>query len=415
MSFLKTYTKAADSDKIQLVRGWIDSDSLPFFDELRRDRPIFGSTLATLVARFPDVIEVLSHPTVFAVKLYVPKMHDFMLATDDEAAHLRDKSVMATMLNMGDAPKIREMVGRFADDALTASNGRIELISEYTRKVPIQLVGEYFGFSNPDLQTMMRWSRIAQYDNFHNYPFTSYGESAEIHNQADAAKAEMKDYISRLVPQKLQQLKENSQLDDIIARMLKTPFPPSVGFGADRWGVNIFGLLVGAVETTSQAVAQAVDELLKRPSYLEQARQAALKGDDELLAGYVWEAMRFHPIFPYLFRIALEDYTLAKGTDRETTVPAGTVVLALTWSAMFDADEFPRPYEFQPRRPYYAGLHFGYGMHRCLGEHVGMEMACMLVKKLLLRPNLRRAAGDDGQIDYKDGPFPEQWVLQFDA
>ena len=55
--------------------------------------------------------------------------------------------------------------------------------------------------------------------------------------------------------------------------------------------------------------------MLKRPIYLEQARQAAQKGDDELFAGYVWEAMRFHPIFPYLSRISTEDYTVAKGTS----------------------------------------------------------------------------------------------------
>ena len=118
MSFLQTYDAAPDADKANLVRGWIDSDPLAFFAELRTERPIFESALATLVARFPDVIEVLSHPTVFPVKLYVPKMHDFMLATDNEASHQRDKSVMQAMLNMDDAPKVREMVGRFADEAL---------------------------------------------------------------------------------------------------------------------------------------------------------------------------------------------------------------------------------------------------------------------------------------------------------
>ena len=151
------------------------------------------------------------------------------------------------------------------------------------------------------------------------------------------------------------------------------------------------------------------------PIYLEQAKQAAQKGDDELFAGYVWEAMRFHPIFPYLSRISTEDYTLAKGTDRARTIPAGTVVLALTWSAMFDPAEFPLPDEFQPRRPYYSGLHFGYGMHRCLGEHVAMTMACEMMRKLILRPNFRRAPGNDGQIDYKGGPFPERCVVEFDA
>jgi cytochrome P450 len=145
---------------------------------------------------------------------------------------------------------------------------------------------------------MMRWSYIAQLDNFHNYSFTDLGDSPEIHAQADAAKLEMKQYIAHLIPERLQQLKENPQLDDILSRILRTPFPPSVGFGMERVGVNVVGFLVGAVETPSQAVAQALDELLKRPIHLAGAKQAAEKGDDELFSGYVWEAMRFHPSSP---------------------------------------------------------------------------------------------------------------------
>jgi cytochrome P450 len=125
--------------------------------------------------------------------------------------------------------------------------------------------------------------------------------------------------------------------------------------------------------------------------------------------------MRFDPIFPYLARISSQEYTLAKGTDREATIPAGTTVLALTRSAMFDADEFSQPDEFQPRRPSYDALHFGYGMHRCLGEHVAFTMACELMRKILLRPNLRRAPGDEGHLDYRGGPFPERCILLYDA
>jgi cytochrome P450 len=415
MSYLKRYDSAPVSERFDLVRRWIDEDPSGFFGELRKRRPIFKAEGATLVARYADVVEVLSHPTVFPVKLYVPKMHDFMLSTDSEAAHTRDKSVMLAMLNMDDGPRIREIVGGFADQALSDSGGRIDLVGEYTRKIPIELVGAYFGFPGPDLATMMRWSYIAQLDNFHNYWFTSHGESAEIHAQADAAKLEMKGYISQFIPAKLKQIKENPQSDDILSRILKTPFPPGVGFGMDRLGVNVVGLLVGAVETTSQAVAQALDVLLSRPEQLAGAKAAAEKGDDALFSGYVWEAMRFNPIFPYLARIAAEEYTLAKGTDRETTIPTGTIVLSLTRSAMFDADEFSRPDEFQPRRPYYSVLHFGYGMHRCLGEYVAMVLACEMMKKIILRPNLRRAAGDDGQLDYRGGPFPERCILEFDA
>jgi cytochrome P450 len=322
---------------------------------------------------------------------------------------------MLAMLNQNDGPRIREIAARLAQQCLTDSGGQLELVSEYTRKVPIQLVGEYFGFPGPDLKTMMRWSYIAQKDNFHNYDFADFGYDESVHAQSDAAKGEMRQYLGKLIPERIQALKQNPASDDILSRLLKTTFPPGVGFGMDRLGVNAVGLLVGAVETTSQAVAQAMDELLDRPVHLAGAKEAALKGDQQLFDGYVWEAMRFHPIFPYLFRVAAEDYTLAKGTKRERTIPAGTVVLALTWSAMFDADEFARPYEFQPRRPYYSGLHFGYGMHRCLGEYAGMLLASEMVKALILRPNLRRAPGDDGKLDYQGGPFPERCILQFDA
>ena len=80
---------------------------------------------------------------------------------------------------------------------------------------------------------------------------------------------------------------------------------------------------------------------------------------------------------------------------------------------MFDSAEFVHPDEFQPHRPYYSGLHFGYGMHRCLGEHVAMVMACELIKRIILRPNLGRAFGKEGTLDYQGGPFPEHCVLQF--
>jgi hypothetical protein len=38
----------------------------------------------------------------------------------------------------------------------------------------------------------------------------------------------------------------------------------------------------------------------------------------------------------------------------------------------------------------------------------------MVIKALLLKKNLRRATGSAGQIDFKRGPFPESFSVQFD-
>ena len=80
-----------------------------------------------------------------------------------------------------------------------------------------------------------------------------------------------------------------------------------------------------------------LEYFIKRPELLAQAKAASLESDTRKIDGMVWEALRFVPISPYMFRQASQDYTVAKGTDHETTIKAGTNVLTLTQSAMFDA------------------------------------------------------------------------------
>jgi cytochrome P450 len=415
MGYIERYEAAPEGEKFRLVLDWIEREALPFFAELRERRPIFEANEATLLALREDVGECLDRPSVFTVGLYAPKMGEFMLAQDDTASHQRDKSVMRAMLNRDDLPRIREVVAKHAEAALGRSDGCIELISGYTRRVPIEMVGEYFGFPGPDLATMMRWSYLAQLDNFHNHPFHLRPDGEDIHRRANEAKGEMRQYIARLIPQRLQEIQDRPEMDDVLSRLLRTKFPPGVGFGIERVALNTIGLLVGAVETTSQAVAQAVDELLGRPDQLAAAREAALADDREAFDGYVWEAMRFRPAVPYLFRSTEGEYTFGRGTDRETTIRPGTTVLALTWSAMFDPRSVPDPDRFDAGRPYYTYLHFGDHLHRCLGEHVARVMVPEMVRLLVLRDGLRRADGDLGQIDYQGGPFPERFILQFDA
>lgn len=53
--------------------------------------------------------------------------------------------------------------------------------------------------------------------------------------------------------------------------------------------------------------------------------------------GIVWEALRFAPITPLLFRRCVVDAVLGQGRSYETKINAGASVLALTQSAMFDS------------------------------------------------------------------------------
>ena len=108
-----------------------------------------------------------------------------------------------------------------------------------------------------------------------------------------------------------------------------------------------------------------------------------------------------------MFRQASEDYTIAKGTDHETTIPKGTDVLTLTQSAMFDDYAFENPDEFNPERNWYHHFNFGFASHECLGKYVGMAMIPEMVRQVLLRDDLHAT----GKMNFKDGPFPEDYPL----
>ncbi len=121
----------------------------------------------------------------------------------------------------------------------------------------------------------------------------------------------------------------------------------------------------------------------------------------------VWEALRYVPLIPYMFRQTSEDYTVAKGTNHETMIPKGTNVLALTQSAMFDDYAYDNPDDFNPNRDWYKHFVFGFASHECLGKYIGMEMIPEMVRQVLLRDDIKATS----EMDYKDGPFPESYEL----
>jgi cytochrome P450 len=437
--YLGRFDAAADADKFPLVKSWIATEPLPFFKELREQRPILVTPACTLVARFEDVCEVLSLPKIFTVALYLPKMGNgiYWMAHDDDALHTREKSLMQGLLNRDDLPRVRAMVAGIAKNILDQANRQIEVVDGFCRLLPATLVRDYFGLTGIDRKSLIEWSYWNQYDTFHNQPFDMMDAAKRqaIEDHHDQTGKALSKYIVELIIRRslvvdlekanvlrtlwlklrllLRRLMGEPQEipgDDIVTRLLRTSFPQAVDFDIKRLGINAGGLLIGAIETTSQAVAQVLQYLLQNRELLARAQDMAGRGDVQAFDGMVWEALRFVPIAPYLFRQTAADYTVGEGTDYATTLRAGSFVLPVTQSAMFDPRAFDRPDEFLPDRNWSRTFHFGFGSHECLGRYVGMVMIPEMVRQVLLRPGLKA----QGAIDYKEGPFPEAYRLTWD-
>ncbi|HYN98041.1 MAG TPA: cytochrome P450, partial [Actinomycetota bacterium] len=230
-TYLEQYDGADDRTKVGLALKWIRTDWRPFFKELRENRPILKTPNFTFVTRFADVTEVLSREKVFTVRPYQPHMDPvvgpFMLARDATPINWREKGIMQAVLKPEDLPAVREMAGRLADESLDAAagQGKIEAISKLGRFVPRRIVGEYFGFPGPDLESMYRWSKATQTNMFKNLQ-----NDPDVHEAAVQAGKEMKEYLTGLLADKRAEARSTNgnAPQDTFSRLVRTQFPSEV-------------------------------------------------------------------------------------------------------------------------------------------------------------------------------------------
>jgi cytochrome P450 len=364
-----------------------------------------------LVTRYEDVMEVLSRDGDFEV-VYEPRMIDitggenFFLGMQDTPRYTRDVSNMRIAVRRNDVTDIiAPFAARKAKELVAAASGRIDVPQDLTLRVPSMLIGEYFGTPGPSEQKLIEWTTIMFW-----YLFIDLNSDASVDAKAKAAAQECRDYLDGAIRDRKQ---NPSSHDDILNRCLtmqgaKLP-------GMDDLGIrnNLIGLIIGAVPTTSKAAIQALDQLLDRPDILEAAQRAARSDDDRLLAAYIFEALRFNPVNPLIYRRAAREAVIASGSLRARTIAKDTMVLAVNLSAMFDPMKINSPGQFRVDRPADDYILWGYGLHTCFGQYINQAMIPAILKPLLKTTGLRRAAGTPGQIDTAGTPFPAHLVLEF--
>jgi cytochrome P450 len=325
--------------------------------------------------------------------------------------HEREKAVMRSILDREDIPGIRAFIADKAATILKNANGKIDAVNGLARAVPIALVQEPFGFADSDPKKLFEWSYWNQIDEFWNYSWDGLPKKKhdDIVAKHQAANAEMGAYLGGLAQRRGKEMQAGKKNNDPLSRLLRVALSGGLRFDATRAVVNTGGLLVGAVETTSHAAVNAIAGLLARPEVFAKACAAAAADDPSGFDGYVFEAMRFKPAFPYFFRKCNQPTVLSGGTDYATEIKPGTIVFALTHSAMFDSDMFPDSERFDPKRPTSNMFHFGLGIHECLGAAIGYVMIPEIVRQCLRLPGLQAA----GPVDYKGGPVPEYFPIRW--
>ncbi|MBY8975839.1 cytochrome P450 [Rhodobacteraceae bacterium NNCM2] len=371
-----------------------------------------------VVTRRADVHDVLNRDEEFAV-VYGPRMRqitrnegdenegkNFFLGMQPGWEYTRDTSVMRLSARADDIDRIKARATEVANEAVEKAGKIIDLPQDVGLKTSSDLVATYFGTPGPSRADMIEWTTVMFW-----YLFGDLGASETLAPRAFSAMAASRAYLDKAIAQRKANPTED---DDVLNRCLALQAAGTPGLELDEdIRNNIVGLLIGAVPTLSKASCLALDELLRRPDELHGAQKAARVGDDALLAKYIWEALRFNPHQPLLYRRATRDATIARGTLREVTIPKGRIVFAMTLSADFDTMDVPAANEFRTDRPEDFYMTWGYGMHNCFGEVINRVVIPAILKPVLRKKNLRYADGWDA-IDKQGTPFPAHMKLTCD-
>ncbi|MFB0487760.1 cytochrome P450 [Methylobacterium sp. OAE515] len=361
----------------------LEADPHGVFRAWRPRLPVVGHEVAGyLVLRARDVDLLMRDPRARATETLYPEtrgipegtLFDIFahgMLTANGAVHRRRRSpftrTFAARMIEGLRPRIRAAAESLVRDVL--AEDEIDLVERYTSLIPAQTIADILGLPRDDIP---RFTRLA-YEVSRVLSFTFGPEDIP---ELEAAALALQDYVRAIL-----EARRSSPQDDFLSRFLAE---------ADAAGeltpqevvVQLVQMIIGGTDTTRVAGAMQVALLLQHPG-----QWAAVRRDPGLIPAAVAESLRYEPSVGSAGRVAQEDIAL----DGHV-VPAGSMILLSTLSALRDEAVYAHPDTFDIRRTDLPRLHpiFGGGAHRCIGEALArIELEEGLGALMRLAPDLR--------------------------
>jgi len=182
-----------------------------------------------------------------------------------------------------------------------------------------------------------------------------------------------------------------AEREDILSMMLQATHEDGSPLTDRELRDQLLTLLVAGHETTANALAWAVERLVRHPDKLAHLRAEVVAGGREYLEAVLTETLRLRPV------ISLVARRLTRPTQiGEWQLPAGVTVAPSIYLVHRRPDVYPNPEEFRPERfleakpGTYTWIPFGGGVRRCIGgAFAHFEMQAVLaevVKRRELAP-----------------------------
>jgi hypothetical protein len=266
-------------------------------------------------------------------------------------------------------PRIAAHAEALLDQKL--STGRIDLVADYARPLPVLVIAEILGIPPEDYQRFMPWSIDLA-------TTIDLRQSDEVRRRGTQAMVELCDYLRGIIA-----LRRRAPCDDLISGLLQAEENGRKLSEDEALGM-ITMLLVAGNDPTMHLISNAVLTLLRHPDQL-----ARLRAEPALLEPALDELLRYDSCVQMTFRFVIEDVTLAGKRLR-----AGDHVALVLGSALRDPHYCAEPDQLDITRVNNR-LAFGLGIHFCLGVALARAEGQVALGALLRRAPAFQLASED--------------------
>ncbi|MBO2450911.1 cytochrome P450 [Actinomadura barringtoniae] len=360
----------------------------PKYARLRENEPAARvltpeGDLAVLVTRYDDACRVLARPAEFSrehVNVAGDALRDGMrdeafLTEIEGERHRAQRNLIEGYFTAAGAERLRVRARRVTDELverMAAAVPPVDLVEALALPLPIAIICDVLGIPDDDQGQFSDWARA-----FLGLRSRSRGKDQEA---SEAAGAAMYHYMQ------IGLAEHRANPDDSLLTALAVAENPTVD---EHTRILLaIGTLVAGFETTANTIAGQAYTLLYH--YPDLWRQLAER--PETIPSAVEELLRWIPVDARdgMARGATRDVVLAG-----SVLPEGSAVLVARGAANRDPRRFDDPERLDLRRRPNPHLAFGYGPHRCPGEHMARMALQVALTGLVSRfPDLRPAVSE---------------------
>jgi pulcherriminic acid synthase len=331
---------------------------------LREHHPVYfdASRNIWMITRYDDVRHLLRHPegtlNADTGHSYIPS-----LATTDGDLHSRIRKEVIPEFSRGVVEQLSPLVDSMLDVLFAdlPDSGEIDLYSAVISRLPQLFMTRFLGFPEDKVD---HWNEIGE---------VLMGVDPESSNNPGPEIAlQVLDDFAAMIEQVLEE-KRSKPADDHLSWLVRREAEGALTAQETRIFANCLGF--AGVDTTINLLGNGTGLLAAFP----EERRKLIK-NPVLLDGAIEEMLRIEPPAQGLPRRLTQDIEL-----HGTVIPSGAEISLVFAAANHDPDHYPNPEMFDIERSNKDHLALGFGLHKCIGQHLARLEARAYFPRLLAK------------------------------